>query len=61
MKIEFWLRTPGNHNQVSETNITVIPRVGESVQIHSQDRVREVHSVTHFIDKGIVKVLLRDD
>lgn len=65
MRIEFWLRTPGNHTRHSSVDWDVVPREGEQVEI-SKDDVREVHSVEWQLPgvvgghkTGSVKILLR--
>lgn len=65
MRIEFWLRTPGNHTHHSDVDWNVVPREGEQVAIAKGD-VRYVHSVEWQLPgvfgghkMGSVKVLLR--
>lgn len=64
MKIEFWLRIPGNHTHHSTVDWDVVPRTGDSVIIFKDD-VRQVHSVEWILPNvfgghktGSVKVLL---
>jgi hypothetical protein len=64
MRIEFWLRTPGNHTRVSIVDMSVVPRQGESVTLDDgTERAREVHSVDYIFDKTntpSARVLLSD-
>ncbi len=66
MKVEFYLRIPGNHQlactvdmEVVTVDMEVVPRVGESVTISDEYDGLEVHSVNYDIPQQSVQVLLR--
>lgn len=62
MQVEFWLRSPGEHQRLLIVGMDCPPRVGELVGLTGEDgEVREVHSVTYSItaEKQIARVLLR--
>ncbi len=65
MKIEFWLRAPGQHTHHSTVDWDAVPRVDEAVFI-TKDDVRDVHAVEWVLPSvvgstigGSVRVLLR--
>lgn len=58
MKIEFVLRTPGNHKRVATKDLDCVPRVGELVVLGDDASSHYVHQVTHFIERNYVSVLL---
>lgn len=63
MKVEFWLRTAGNHHKIVELEMETFPREGEAVQLHIGGPVRDVHSVTFMVEGTTctsVRVLLKD-
>ena len=45
MRVEFWLRIPGQHIHHSTWEMDAVPREGESVEV-AKDDVRTVHSIT---------------
>lgn len=45
MKVDFYLRTPGNHHCVCEVNMDAVPREGEWVTLPGEGAVRAVHQV----------------
>lgn len=61
MRIEFWLRTPGNHHQVGKARTTdCVPRVGETVVLSDED-THDVHSVHWYFDAKQPTVLVMLD
>jgi hypothetical protein len=60
MMVEFWLRTPGDHNKIDEMELDCVPREGEAVCLRTV--TRQVHSVTYIVDppRSVARVLLHD-
>ncbi len=57
MKIEFYLRTPGQHQKAAEADLPAVPREGDFVSLDG-DTAHTVHSVTWDIKANSVQVLL---
>ena len=49
MKVNFIARLPGAHTPIYETELDIIPRKGDFVQLSSRDS-GYVHSVTFLVD-----------
>lgn len=58
MKIEFWLREPGENKLALAVEMDFVPRAGENVSLDGETN-HEVHSVTYDVQRNTVIVLLR--
>lgn len=53
MRVEFWLRTPGNFHKVSFADMDVVPRQGEMVFLEEAGHV--VHSIDWHVEDSIAR------
>jgi hypothetical protein len=61
MRVQFYLREPGNHHVLTSFDMDAIPRAGEHVTLSENGGTREVHSVEWITIRGAMtaRVLLR--
>lgn len=60
MRIRFYLRKPGKHEEVATLEFDAVPRIGDSVVLEKDGESRVVHDVTWKFSEDDVVVLLKD-
>ena len=61
MRVEFWMREPGNHHCVATADMSAVPRMGEAVTVQKGGIAYYVHSVSYEVDvkhNPVARVLL---